>query len=172
MKNNNYYVLGYSRGSIDERNEQNHLLLTVRCHWLVEDPDQSNALCPALQNLPEVKVVLLMTNLNTLRGSSSGQLSLLRKWLLSGHQIITLDGVINSLLYPEVTAFVSALAGHNPLAQNVPSGRPSGLSRKALQLKEQAIGMYTQTALNSNQCARRLGIARSTYYRYLDLQKT
>jgi hypothetical protein len=171
LKSDNYFVMGYSRGTLDERNKQNNLLLQESCHSLIEDPDQSNALCPALQFFPEVRVILLMTTLNSLRGSTSCQLGWLKKWLLRGHHIITLDGVMNSIQWPESTALIAVLSGHNPRALHAPSGRPSGLSNDAIQIKGQAIEMHEHKTLSSSQCARRLGIARSTYYRYLNSNK-
>ena len=170
MKNNQQHIIGYSRGTQDERKEQNERLKHALCSSIIEDPDQSNDLCPALQPFSALDVTLVITNLNVLRGSQSFQLSWLRKWLLKGNQIITLDGVFNSIQWPEATSLIAALTGHNPRAKHAPAGRPRGLSDKALQLKEQAKGMYAQKKLNSSQCARRLGIARSTYYRYLNLK--
>lgn len=170
--NNNHNYIGYCRGEQAERDAQRQALRQANCSHFIDDGDLTHALCPALHTLPDNNITLAMTELSVLRGTQSNQLSWLRKWLLNGNHLITLDGVLDSKAWPETAALIAVLAGHNPKAQQAPAGRPAGLSEQALELSERAENLYNQKKLTSLQSARRLGIARSTYYRYLNLRKS
>lgn len=171
MNNKTVSYLIYCRGNPLERETQRKLLGQLKYDKIVEDDDESYSLCPALQQISDTPVTVVMTELSVLRGTPSAQLKWLRKWFLSGHHLITLDGVIDSIAWPETAALIAVLAGHNPKATQAPAGRPSGLSEQALQLSERAETLYSQKKMTSQQSARRLGVARSTYYRYLNLRQ-
>lgn len=163
-------LLGYLRGNSLARAQQKALLQKSGCTRFLEDDDDGFALAPALQqaqNLSQTPVTLIMTNLENLGGSLGVQLEWLRKWFSDGNHVYTLDSELDSLHFSETTTLIAILAGHNPDATPAPAGRPSGLSAEALKLAERAEALYHEKKLNAKQCARRLGIARSTYYRYL-----
>ena len=163
--------IGYCRGNEHSRNMQQKYLLQAGCCDFIDDPDQSDALCPALQEETESSMTIVLLSIELLKGTPAAQLKWLHTLLAGGSHIISMDGVINSLRWPKTQPLIAVLAGHNPAAEKAPAGRPPGLSEQALALSERAEALYIQNKLTSYQSARRLGIARSTYYRYINLRK-
>jgi DNA invertase Pin-like site-specific DNA recombinase len=164
--------IGYCRGDERSRDIQRNHLKQAGCRVFIEDPDQSDALCPALQQNIKSGTALMVMSIDILKGTPATQLKWLHALLSDGSHLISLDGVMNSLSWPDTLPLIAVLRGHNSGAEKAPAGRPPGLSEKALSLSERAEALYQQKKLTSYQSARRLGIARSTYYRYLKLRNS